>query len=134
MIDPADGFYKCFSHHRPRRRRDSIGILLVGFQVSSQQFLGAHCFQLSSSLGMRTRMRSSSLQQQQPHRLITSRQKRCTFPLQPAATSTSVEEEEYDDWEVGDAQRDLEILKTAYAKSRAKDEIDEIARMDLLDE
>ena len=79
-------------------------------------------------------MRSSSLQQQQPHRLITSRQKRCTFPLQPAATSTSVEEEEYDYWEVGDAQRDLEILKTAYAKSRAKDEIDEIARMDLLDE
>lgn len=45
-----------------------------------------------------------------------------------------MEEEEYDDWQVGDVQRDLKVLKTAYAKSRAEDETNEIARMDLLDE
>ena len=77
-------------------------------------------------------MRSGSLRHQQ-YRLITSKQGRCSFPLPSAATIAS-EEEEYDDWQVGDAKRDLEVLKTAYAKSRAEDETNEIARMDLLDE
>lgn len=52
----------------------------------------------------------------------------------PSAATIASEEEKYDDWQVGDAKRDLEVLKTAYAKSRAEDETNEIARMDLLDE
>ena len=56
-------------------------------------------------------------------------------PSRSAATATNAEaDEEYDDWEVGDPQKDLNVLKAAYAKSRAKDERDEIDRMDLLDE
>mmetsp|Transcript_32372 Transcript_32372/g.71102 ORF Transcript_32372/g.71102 Transcript_32372/m.71102 type:complete len:733 (-) Transcript_32372:70-2268(-) len=51
-----------------------------------------------------------------------------------ASASTSNDEEDSDGWIVGDVQKDLKLLRDAYAKSRAEDERNEIERMELLDE
>ena len=51
-----------------------------------------------------------------------------------ASASTSNDEEDSDGWLVGDVQRDLKLLRDAYAKSRAEDERNEIERMEQLDE
>ena len=130
MSQHSSCFCRCLHRrHSSGNTRNSIGaILLIGLQVSSQQFLGAHGFQWPSA------HRGGVLVH---HRLMTRKQRGCfSSASRPAATAPTAEEEEeeYDDWEVGDPQRDLNVLKAAYAKSRAKDERDEIDRMNLLDE
>eukprot|EP00957_Ditylum_brightwellii_P002059 158052-Ditylum_brightwellii.AAC.1 len=53
-------------------------------------------------------------------------------------SSSAIEEDnddtQYDDWEVGDVESDLKLLRLAIAESRVNDTIKESERMDVLDE